>query len=135
MKNKDNFALPAVGGSSLLVIFAVLCMTVFALLSLTSVQAEQRQADAASKSIRDYYDADLQAQQVYALLRSGETVAGVREEDGIYAFEIPISGQQLLVVRLENDGDTWNVLRWEAVPVGTELEDSLDVWKGSEDTP
>ena len=33
---------PMVGGSSLLVIFAVLCLTVFAMLSLTQAQADRR---------------------------------------------------------------------------------------------
>lgn len=35
---------PMVGGSSLLVIFAVLCLTVFAMLSLTQAQADRRLA-------------------------------------------------------------------------------------------
>ena len=132
MKKQDHFAPPAVGGSSLLVIFAVLCLTVFALLSLSSVQAEQRQADAASDSIRGYYNADLDAQEIYALLRSGKKVEGVREENGMFFYEVPISQRQVLAVELEyKDGD-WNILRWEAVPVETELDDSLDVWKGTE---
>lgn len=132
MKKKDQFAPPAVGGSSLLVIFAVLCLTVFALLALSSAQAEQRQADAASNAIREYYNADLRAQEVYAQLRSGKTVEGVREEDGIYAYEIPISQGQVLAVLLEKDGDEWNILRWEAVPVESEPDEVLDVWKGTE---
>ena len=133
MEKRDQFAPPAVGGSSLLVIFAVLCLTVFALLSLNSVQAEQRQADAASNAVRDYYDADLQAQEIYARLRSGEAVEEVREENGIYAYEIPISQRQILSVRLERCEDVWNVLQWEAVPLESELDESLDVWKGTEE--
>ncbi len=133
MRKQDRFAPPAVGGSSLLVIFAVLCLTVFALLSLGSVQAERRQADAATKSVRDYYDADLRAQEIYAWLRSGETVSGVREKDGIYEYEISISQRQILVVRLRNSEDIWTILRWEAVPMETEQDDLLDVWKGTEE--
>ena len=37
MKKQKKTSLPAIGGSSLLVIFAVLCLTVFALLSLNTV--------------------------------------------------------------------------------------------------
>ena len=44
MKRKQSISIPAFGGSSLLVIFAVLCLTVFALLSLSTVQAEKRLA-------------------------------------------------------------------------------------------
>lgn len=132
MKKRDQFSPPAVGGSSLLVIFAVLCLTVFALLSLSTVQAERRQADAASQSVKAYYDADLRAQEVYARLRSGDRVDGVREADGVYEFEIPISQRQILMVKLEKIGEIWNVLRWEAVPVEAEPDEVLDVWKGTE---
>ena len=135
MKKRDQFAPPVVGGSSLLVIFAVLCLVVFALLSINAAKAEQRQADASSKAIREYYNADIQAQEVYAQLRSGRTVEAVREEDGIYAYEIPISEGQVLAVRLEKDGETWNILRWEAMPVESELDESLDIWKGTEGEP
>lgn len=133
MEKRDQFSPPAVGGSSLLVSFAVLCLTVFALLSLNSVLADQRQADAASDAVRAYYDADLQAQKVYARLRNGESVEGIREESGIYAYEIPISQRQILVVRLEKNSDVWSVCRWEAVPVDSELDELLDVWKGTEE--
>ena len=132
MKRRESFAPPAVGGSSLLVIFAVLSLVVFALLSLSSVQAERRLADAAAESVSAYYDADLRAQEIYARLRSGELPEGIREEEGIYAYEIPISQRQILAVRLKKAADGWNILRWEAVPVETESNDSLDVWKGTE---
>lgn len=132
MKKQEAFSPPAVGGSSLLVIFAVLCLTVFALLSLSSVQAERRLADAAVQSVTDYYGADLQAEAVFARLRSGETVSGVRETDGIYEFEIPISHRQALAVRLQREGEHWSVMLWQAVTVEGEPDDSLDVWKGTE---
>ena len=133
MKNRDQIAPPAVGGSALLVIFSVLCLTVFALLSLSTVQAEQRQADAAAEAVREYYDADLLAQETYARLRSGETVEHVRQADGSHVFEIPISRRQLLTVRLEKEGEIWRILQWQAVPVETESDEGLDVWKGTEE--
>ena len=132
MSKRERSGPAAVGGSSLLVIFAVLCLTVFALLSLSSAQAERRQADAATDSVRAYYDADLLAQEVYARLRSGETVAGVRQNDGIFEYEIPVSQRQILLIRLVKTDDIWSVLRWEAVPMESEMDDSLDVWKGTE---
>ena len=39
MNKKERFSPPAVGGVSLLVVFAVLCLTIFALLGLATVQA------------------------------------------------------------------------------------------------
>ena len=133
MRRRDSFSPAAVGGSSLLVIFAVLCMTVFALLSLSSVQAERRLADAATQSVVDYYQADLRAEEILALLRSGEGIPGLEEKEGKYEFEVPISGRQMLSVTLARQGDQWSVLRWQSVTVEGELDDSLNVWKGSED--
>ena len=133
MKKQEAFSPAAVGGSSLLVIFAVLCLTVFALLSLSSVQAERRLADAATQSVVDYYEADLQAQQIFAWLRAGEQIPGLDGKDGTYEFEIPISGQQVLSVALAYQEENWVILRWQAVTGETEADNTLDVWKGSED--
>lgn len=133
MKKQESFSPTAVGGSSLLVIFAVLCLTVFALLSLSSVQAERRLADAATQSVVDYYEADLKAEEIFARLRCGEKIDEIEEKDGNYHFEVPISGRQSLAVTLTRKGDTWSVLRWQAVTVEDALDDSLNVWKGSEE--
>ena len=51
MDKKHRFSFPAVGGSSLLVIFAVLCLTVFALLGLSTVQAGQRLSNASAEAV------------------------------------------------------------------------------------
>ena len=135
MRKRESFSPAAVGGSSLLVIFAVLCLTVFALLSLSSVQAERRLADAAVGAVTDYYEADLQAERIFARLRSGEKVDGVSEMNGIYEYEIPISRRQTLTVQLSREGEHWDVLLWQAVTVEEEPDDTLDVWKGTEETP
>ena len=50
--NKTNFRPPALGGVSLLVIFAVLCLTVFALLSLSTVQADCRHRPICQRFLR-----------------------------------------------------------------------------------
>ena len=71
MRKQEHFSPAAVGGSSLLVIFAVLCLTVFALLSLSSVQAERRLADAATQAVVDYHEADLRAEEILARLNGG----------------------------------------------------------------
>ena len=70
-RKRDDFAPPALGGSSLLVVFAVLALTVFALLSLSTVRADVRLGDAAAKAVTDYYAADTRAQEILAQLRNG----------------------------------------------------------------
>ena len=74
MEDKKRFSPPVVGGSSLLVIFAVLCLTVFALLSLSTVRADVRLSEASAQAVSGYYQADCQAEAILARLRSGDQV-------------------------------------------------------------
>lgn len=123
---------PAVGGSSLLVIFAVLCLTVFALLGLSAVQANGRLSDASAQAVSGYYTADCQAEAILSRLRAGELPEGVTVSDGLYTYQCPISDTQTLAVEVRLDGADWTVLRWQAVSVvDWENDDTLSVWDGT----
>ena len=131
MDKRETFSPPAVGGSCLLVIFAVLCLTVFALLSLSTVQANGRLADASVAAVSAYYQADCRAEAVLARLRSGQVPEGVAADGDTYTYTCPISDTQSLEVRVRLEGDSWTVLQWQAVStVEWEAEDSLDLWSG-----
>lgn len=127
---QKTFSPPMVGGSSLLIIFAVLCLTVFTLLALGTVQADCRLSEASLQAVTDYYAADLQAETIFAQLRAGEIPQGVLQQDTdstdrlrdtslaagtIYTYSCPISDTQVLMVELHWDQDQWTVLRWQAV--------------------
>lgn len=131
MREKERFSPPVIGGSSLLVIFAVLCLTVFALLGLSAVRAYGRLSDASAKAVSDYYAADYQAETIFAQLRGGEVPAGVEKTGDIYSYACPISESQELEVELLYREETWAVLRWQAVST-MELngEGTLEVWDG-----
>lgn len=86
MDKRESFAPPAVGGSCLLVIFAVLCLTVFALLSLSTAQANDRLADASVEAVSAYYQADRQAETILAQLRSGQMPQGVTADGATYIY-------------------------------------------------
>lgn len=131
MRKRERFSPPAVGGSSLLVIFAVLCLTVFALLGLGSVLAEKRMADAAAHTVAAYYEADCQAEEIFARLRNGEIVKGVHQEENYYRYTCFISQNQQLEVELLRENGGWEILRWQAVAqVELTEEDSPAVWDG-----
>lgn len=138
-KKREGFAPPALGGSSLLVVFAVLALTVFALLSLSTVRADVRLGDATEKMVSGYYAADVKAQEILARLRNGEAPveATAHLEDSWtlltrYTYEVPISDTQELQVEVlvEPDG-SYQVRRWQAAAVGDwTFDDSLDLWDG-----
>jgi hypothetical protein len=128
---KEHFSPPAVGGSSLLVIFAVLCLTVFALLGLSTVQADGRLSDASTSAVSAYYAADCQAETILARLRAGEMPEGVTVQGDVYAYACPISDTQDLEVEVRLDGSDYTVLRWQAVStVQWQSDTNLDVWDG-----
>lgn len=132
MNRRRQFSLPVLGGSSLLIIFAVLCLTVFALLGLSTVRAGQQLSDAGAQSVSDYYRADCAAEEIFARLRGGELPDGVTETDGVYSYQCTISDTQILRVSLRRDGEDWTVLQWQAVSsTQWEADGTLDLWDGN----
>ena len=130
MHKKQRLSVPVVGGSSLLVIFAVLCMTVFALLSLSTVLADGRLNQASVEAVSVYYTADTQAEEIFARVRQGELPEEVTEKNGIYTYSCPISENQTLQVELQKTAAGWKVLRWQAVVTAEWEEDTLNLWDG-----
>ena len=139
MGNEKRALPPAVGGSSLLTVFAVLCLTVFALLSLSTVRADVRLADASAQAVSDYYAADCQAQEILARLRAGETPDGVTWSSPMeggeteYSYTVSISNtQELQVEVLVWPDGRWSVQRWQAAAAGGwEIDEGLEVWDGT----
>lgn len=138
-KRQETFSPPAVGGVSLLVAFAVLCLTVFALLSLTTVQADARLAEASARAVEEYYAADCAAQEILARLRNGETPAEAESHSydswhrgTRYTYAVPISDSQELQVEVLLDGEDYEILRWQAQYTGEwETVEGLDLWDGT----
>lgn len=132
MKGKLRFSPLAVGGASLLVSIFVLCLTVFALLSLTSAQTEQRLSRRAVQTVTDYYQADAWAEELLARLKNGEIPPEITEIDGIYTYSCPISQHQTLFVAVQPAGEDWRILQWQVqahLPEGE--EEPVELWDGT----
>ena len=145
MDEKKKTAPPAVGGSSLLTVFAVLALTVFALLSLSTVRADVRLADAAAEAVTDYYAADCRAQEILARLRAGGPlpegveITGSDDRGNYMYYTVPISDTQELQVEVYlawdegwgRDASGYTILRWQAASsVEWMGSDSFTVWDG-----
>ena len=130
MKQRTNPSMPTIGGTSLLVIFGVLCLVVFSLLSLNTVLAEQRISEAYARQTEQWYAADLQAQEIFARLRNGETVPGVEKEGNVYRYSVPVSAYQTLQVTLQETEGRWEVCSWRAIAHPEEEAKTLLVWSG-----
>ena len=115
MSKREEFKIPAVGGSMLLSIFAVLCLMIFSFLCLSTVLASKRLNDASVKAIESYYKADCEAEEIFSRLRSGEVPEGVTQEGKRYYYCCEISEEQVLNVELICEKDGWIIEKWQAV--------------------
>ncbi|MBE6972350.1 MAG: hypothetical protein E7440_00470 [Ruminococcaceae bacterium] len=122
---------PVVGLSSLLTIFGVLCLTVFALLTVSTAQAGARLGHRAEQAVQDYYAADRRAEELLAALRSGEMPEGVTGQGSILQYSCAVGDTQMLTVEVAVQGADYRILRWQTVPAGIwQAEDRITVWGG-----
>ena len=130
--DKRSFRAPVtVGAASLLTVFAVLCLAIFALLTLSTVSANERLSEASRASVEAYYAADCRAEEILAALRGGEMPEGVTLSGDIYSYTCPISETQALAVALRGEEEKFEILRWQAVStVDWVSDDSLPIWDG-----
>lgn len=129
MKQEMTMVRPVLGGSGLLVIFAVLYLVVFSLLSLQTVLAQQRLSQANARQVTDWHAADLRAQETFARLRSGEVPEGVTRSDKEYHYSVAISGHQTLQVIVTETNGCWEILSWQTVAHPEDGNTALPVWQ------
>ena len=146
MSSRAQGARIHVGSASIVAIFAVLCLTVFAVLTLSTAVSEQRLAEKSAQAVEDYYKADLKCAQIAqgfydaapagaqaVEMHAAQTGAQVfaQGEARYVAFSQAIDAQQQLdVMLLIQDGQV-RVLRWQAAFIGQWVpQDDLPVWDG-----
>ena len=144
------------GGAIVIVIFVVLCLTIFGLLSFTTAFADKRLADKSLSYVEIYYNADAKAEsklaEVYnALYGTDELVfpdgvsgiVNASNSDGgvTVAYSIPINDLQNLDCVVEYYIDRQlNTLRYKVQKWQVVITDALeyengyfDLWEGEFD--
>lgn len=111
------------GAVSLVMIFCVLCMAVFAVLTLATAVREQGLADLTAQRAAEYYEADRQAAEIAAALIAGEAVEAdvsyeLTGEGAVASYVVPAGGELLLEVRLLLTGSEYEVLAWRTIYAG-----------------
>ena len=128
---RKELSLPTVGVSSLLTVFSVLCIVMFAVLSISTVQSQRELSMVSAEMVAGYYNADAQAEELLARLRSGEMPAGVKEETGVYTYSCAVSETLSLEVEVILEGADYSISRWQMVSAAEwSSDDSLQVWSG-----
>ena len=115
-----------IGASSLLVIFSVLCLTVFAMLSMSTVQMDKRLLGRTVETVKARAEADAAAQKKLAELRSASSAAGE-----VQSFTCPISDHAVLYVEVIINGTDYEIIRWQEETVNDwSPDDTLNLWNG-----
>lgn len=132
-KEKQPTPIVNVGTSSLLIIFVILSLVVFAALSLSGAKSDYD----FSKNLADrktaYYSACNQAEQIAAdidqILAEGGDLADYRDADlkiegNTVSYMIPISDSQAVDVVLDIEGSYYKVSKWQVVSTKEWEEDN-----------
>lgn len=129
---KEKAAIPMVGASSLLVIFSVLCLTVFALLALNTATSSTKLSQSSAEGTAAYYKADSEANKILAMLRLGDVPPNVHADGNVYSYSCEISESQMLDVTVKiNSQSDYTVLKWQRVSINEwKANDTIDVWDG-----
>lgn len=129
------------GAVSLVMIFVVLCMTVFAVLTLSTAVGESRLAQATAAHVQDYYEADARATAIAAQIAASPMVSEIdgvpvgysASEAGTHAaFSVPAGDNQELDIELLLQTPSYAILKWELVYSGDwQADQSIAVWDGN----
>ena len=100
MDGKSSRNKVSIGASSLILIFIVLCMATFGLLSLSSAQGDLKLARRNADAVKGYYEADNKGQQ---WLKGVDEVLmeemGKGQDDSVFIFDEPTIGLHPLDVQ------------------------------------
>ena len=136
-----------VGSASIVLVFAVLCLTVFSLITFVIADNDKALADAESELVLGYYNADTLAENIVseivqtdALPDSIRDIKIMSDQDlesgaNIAYFSCPISGNKELYVRLAIWGDSYDILCWRMCDTDEwVVDDSMYVWQGNDES-
>jgi len=125
--------MPGHGAVSIILVFTVLCMTLFAVITFSQASTDKALADAAAQMVIGYYDADTLAERVLAELRAGihekENVLGVEVNvadiggSSKVSFSIPVTLDKELTVEAVIRQHGYEILVWKMVDIGVWVPD------------
>ena len=130
-----------IGSSSPILIFIVLCLVTFSVLSLGNAKREDALSQRSADSVQEYYRADAEGEKFLqladqALLKGEkETLAPYLQSDtGNYCTDVAMSAGQALRVELALDWEkkTYEIQSWKVYhQEDYEIDQSVPVWSGN----
>ena len=123
MKNRIT-----IGISSIVLIFMILCLAVFSLLSLSDAKSALTFAQKRAETVQIYYEADIEAQKFIRDYRALD--AEQKQPEAAVVYELPMRSGQTL--HLELSADSSDILSYYVYNNTDYVIDSdLPVWGGN----
>ena len=123
MKNRIT-----IGISSIVLIFMILCLAVFSLLSLSDAKSALTFAQKRAETVQIYYEADIEAQKFIRDYRALD--AEQKQLETAVVYELPMRSGQTLHLELSADGS--DILSYYVYNNTDYVIDSdLPVWSGN----
>jgi len=132
-----------VGSASIILVFAVLCLTIFSLITFVVAGNEKSLVDAKVELVSGYYAADFLAEQILVDILAAESIPESVRGVNIYtgwddelesetaSFFCPISDIKALYVNLAVRDESFDVLSWRMYDVDDwTFDGSVNVWTG-----
>ena len=142
-----------VGYVSVMIIFAVICLTIFAVFSFRAASSDDTLNERSGKYLREYYAADVQAKEILAELdecaqyaresdsfdrdfmsavADMENITLQKTESGYTAdYSVDVNDRQRISVSVEFTGSGYEIVRWQNVSASNaESEQHANVWMG-----
>lgn len=119
--NKQNRISIGIGLSTLLMIFTVLILTIFATLSYLQAKRNLNETDKIIESSVEYYDADYKASEIYNYLKGNVNDESYMQEKDIsfsnneYHYSVKINDKKYLDVVLTRHEDKLVITKWQEV--------------------
>ena len=123
------------GAVSLVMIFCVLCLAVFSVLTLATADREAKLSEMTARNAAEYYQADYAATAIAAALSKGGPLPAdvdVVWDGNTASFRLPMGESLGLDVAISVRGGSYEILRWQTVYTGSwEPNDYLELWDGT----
>ena len=140
-RNNSNEYGINIGSSTLIMIFALLCLVVFSLLAYKTALNEKNLALKISNETKAYYEADYKATKIKNKIENnitnGKSIASLvdykknKNGNDYIGYSVKIDENKKLVVELKLNGSNLKVVKWVEVNEASEdYNNKLDVWGG-----
>lgn len=116
MAKKITVAGLPIGGPSLLMVFVLVCINIFAAISYTSALRDYKLSEKTAENITQYYSAEVKAYEKLALLNA-EFEKNPASMKVVEQYEIPVKKEIVLSVKVlfSKEAMEYNIIEWKLI--------------------